>query len=85
MYKVKGTTQVPYSIFEKECETLEEAKALVRDQGLTNGIKAQIFEIKEYCKYAYPYSSERRRVLQILDKNGVEYEVDESLNIIIEF
>lgn len=85
MYRVEGTTQVPFSRFNRKCETLEEAEELVKDLALTNGIKAKIFELTECCNYDYPYSNERNRVLQILDRNGVQYKVDRFLNIIIEF
>lgn len=85
MYKVKGKTQTYVDEFEQEFETLEEAEKFIRKMAINYGVEAQIIEVSECCKYVYPFNRDRYRVLQLLDEHGIQYKLDKSLNITIEF
>lgn len=85
MYRVVGKTLNNLGDVDKKFSTLGQAEKFIKEMAIKHGIEAKIIEIGECCKYVYPYNSERQRVLQILDANGVHYKIDKSLNIIIEF
>ena len=85
MYKVEGKTLSFTDVFEQEFETLEEAEEFIRKMAINYGVEAQIIEVSECCKYVYPFNRERYRVLQLLDEHGIQYKLDKSLNITIEF
>lgn len=85
MYKVEGKTLSFTDVFEQEFETLEEAEKFIRKMAINYGVEAQIIEVSECCKYVYPFNRERYRVLQLLDEHGIQYKLDKSLNITIEF
>lgn len=87
MYKVKGTALIKgdEGKFEQDFETLEEAEKFVRKMAIDYGVKAEIIEIRECCKYSYEYNRKRKEVMQILDQYGIHYKLDKFLNIKIEF
>ena len=85
MYKVKGTTLNNLGEIDKEFETLEKAEIFVKEMAIKHGVRASILQISECCKYEYLYNSERCKVMELLDANGIKYRVDKFLNIKIDF
>lgn len=85
MYKVTGKTLNNLGELDKEFRTLEQAKHFIKEMAIKHGVRASILEVKEYSKYECPFDYERCKVMELLDRNGISYTIDDFLNIKIEF
>ena len=84
-YIVKGRTIVDNEEIVKEFTREKDAIDYIKKLGAQYGVNAQIVKMDEGCQYEYSYNPNRKKVIKLLEKNNILYELDDYLNIKIIF